>query len=58
MTFHRTPWTSDQPVTRRLPTRDNTTQKNTHASSGTRAHDPSNQVAKTYALDRAVTGAG
>jgi hypothetical protein len=32
------------------------TKTNIHASSGIRTHDPINQAAKTYALDRAVTG--
>jgi hypothetical protein len=31
---------------------------NIHVSRGIRNHDPKNQVAKTYALDRAVTGTG
>jgi hypothetical protein len=31
---------------------------NIHASSGIRTHDPSNQAAKIYALDRAATGIG
>jgi hypothetical protein len=34
------------------------TRTNTHASSGIRTHDPSNQAAKTYALDRAATANG
>jgi hypothetical protein len=34
------------------------TKTNIHASSGIRTHDPSNQTAKTYALDRAATGTG
>jgi hypothetical protein len=29
-----------------------------HASSGIRIHDPSNQAAKTYALDGAAIGTG
>jgi hypothetical protein len=46
---------------RPLPAQDNTkrnTRKNLHASSGIRTHNPNNQAAKTYALDRAVTGTG
>jgi hypothetical protein len=39
-----TPWMSDQPVTRPLPTQGNTnteeTQTDMHASSGIRTHDP------------------
>jgi hypothetical protein len=31
---------------------------NIHVPSGIRTHDPSNQAAKTYALDRAATGIG
>jgi hypothetical protein len=31
---------------------------NTHASSGIRIHDASNQVAETYALERTATGTG
>jgi hypothetical protein len=34
------------------------TKTNIHASSGIRTHDPSNQVAKTYALHRAAIGIG
>jgi hypothetical protein len=51
-------WTS--PSQRPLPTQDNTTykHKNTHAPSGIRTRDPSNQVAKTYASDGVVTGIG
>jgi hypothetical protein len=32
------------------------TKKNNHARSGIRTHDPRNQAAKTYALERAATG--
>jgi hypothetical protein len=34
------------------------TKANIYTSSGIRTHDPSNQTAKTYALDRADTGTG
>jgi hypothetical protein len=34
------------------------TKTNIHASIGIRTHDPSNQAAKTYALDHAATGTG
>jgi hypothetical protein len=34
------------------------TMTNIHASSGIRINDPSNQAAKTYALDRVSTGTG
>jgi hypothetical protein len=46
---------------RPLLTQDNTTQKhkdNINASKGIRTHDPSNQAAMTYAVDRAATGIG
>jgi hypothetical protein len=59
----RTPWMSDQPVARPLPTQDNTTQHrntrtNIHALSGIRTHDPSNQPAKTHTSDRTATVTG
>jgi hypothetical protein len=34
------------------------TKTNIHASSGIRTHDPSNQAAKTYALDTSAAGTG
>jgi hypothetical protein len=34
------------------------TKTNIHSSSGIGTHDPSNQAAKTYALDRTATGTG
>jgi hypothetical protein len=44
-TVGRTPWTSDQPVARPLPTQDSTntewTQTNIHALNGIRTQDPS-----------------
>jgi hypothetical protein len=55
------PWTSDQPVAKAssYTGQHNTeAETNIHASSGIRTHDPSNQAAKTYALDRAATGTG
>jgi hypothetical protein len=52
---------SDQPITRPLPTQDNTTQKdveNIHALSGIQTHGPSNQPAKTHASDCMATVTG
>jgi hypothetical protein len=49
-------WTSDQ--SRRQGLDLHRTKTNIHASSGIRTHDPSNQAAKTYALDRTATGTG
>jgi hypothetical protein len=58
-------WTSDQPVAKAsIYTGQHNTEthkymkKNIHSSSGIRTHDLSNEVAKTYALFRAVTGTG
>jgi hypothetical protein len=51
--------TSDQPVAKAstYTGQSNTeTQRNIHASSGIRTHDPSNEAAKTYALDRRPPG--
>jgi hypothetical protein len=62
----KTPWTSDEPVTRPLP-KHRTTQTqnkrihkpNIHALSGIRTHDPASKRAKTvHALDRAATVTG
>jgi hypothetical protein len=39
-------------------TKHRNTRTNIHASSGIRAHDSTNQEAKTYALDNAATGTG
>jgi 1,2-phenylacetyl-CoA epoxidase PaaB subunit len=60
-------WTSDQPIAKgstytgqhntETYTRRNT-KTNIHTSSEIRTHDPSNQTAKTYALDHAATGTG
>jgi hypothetical protein len=64
MTLGRTAFTSDRPVERPLPTHKQknahtgTQRQHIHASSGIRARDPSNQAAKTYALDHAATGTG
>jgi hypothetical protein len=51
----RTPWTSDQPVARSLPTH-RTTQNKSMPFSGIRTHDPSVQWANTIrSIDRAAT---
>jgi hypothetical protein len=50
---------SDQPVAEvstYIRQHNTETKINMHASSEIRTHDPSNQVTKTYALDRAATG--
>jgi hypothetical protein len=47
------------PLQRPLPTQDITTEKhktNVHAPSEIQTDDPSNEVTKTYALDRTATG--
>jgi hypothetical protein len=55
-------WTSDQPIgNASVHTGQHNTEtqrQNIHASSGIRTHDPSNQEAKTNALDSAVKGTG
>jgi hypothetical protein len=48
-------WTSDQPLAENSTY---TGQHNIHALRGIRISDPSNQAAKTYALDPAATGIG
>jgi hypothetical protein len=50
----RTPWAGDQPVTRPLPTQDNTNRinANIHTSSGIRAHDPSVQGSEDSSCPR------
>jgi hypothetical protein len=40
------------------PTQHRNTKRNIYAPRVIRTHDPSNQAAKTYVLDRAATGAG
>jgi hypothetical protein len=54
------PWTSNQLVAKAstYTAQHRSTETNIHASSGIRTRDPSNQAAKTYALDREATGAG
>jgi hypothetical protein len=50
-------WTCDQPVAKASThTGQHNTETHIHASFGIQTHDPSNQTAKTYALDRADTG--
>jgi hypothetical protein len=54
-------WTGDQPVaeTSACTGQHNTEiQRNIHAPNGIQTRNPSNQAAKTYALDRAATGTG
>jgi hypothetical protein len=52
-------WTSDQPVAKASTDsgqHSTETQKQTSMPRGIRTHDPSNQAAKTNALNRAATG--
>jgi hypothetical protein len=52
-------WTSDHPFEKTstyIGQHNKETKKNIHDFSGIRTHDPNNQVAKTYALDRRPPG--
>jgi hypothetical protein len=53
-------WTSDRPVSKAstYTGQHRSTNVMIHALSGIRTHDPNNQVAKTFALDRGATVTG